>query len=161
MNNIYSFINLKMSKNDDNQDKEEIITQNSKGNNIDTIMNLKFDPENENQANNPDITTNKDTNIDGTMIALNADQSQKNMISKLNIQNKQEDKNDEKKNEKKAGFMQNTKSWFNKAWNNIKNYDYSKWNIFKGEEMEECLDAHGFPMKIPKKKHQPKPKDNK
>ena len=49
--------------------------------------------------------------------------------------------------------MQKTKTWIGKTWTNIKNYDYSKFNIFKKEEMEECLDAHGNPIKIPKKKH--------
>ena len=47
--------------------------------------------------------------------------------------------------------MQKTKTWIGKTWTNIKNYDYSKFNIFKKEEMEECLDAHGNPIKIPKK----------
>ena len=52
---------------------------------------------------------------------------------------------------KNLSFMQKTKTWIGKTWTNIKNYDYSKFNIFKKEEMEECLDAHGNPIKIPKK----------
>ena len=54
--------------------------------------------------------------------------------------------------------MQKTKTWFSKAWQNIKNYDYSKLNIFKGEEMVDCLDAHGFPLKIPKRVFEQKAK---
>ena len=35
-------------------------------------------------------------------------------------------------------------------WGNVKNYDYSKYNIFKKVEMEDCLDAHGNHIKRPK-----------
>ena len=111
-----------------------------------------------NNNNNDNLTLN-DIKIDDTdVIVLNNQIIDKNSsLKKLNETKKE----DNKVIEKKKGFFQNSKEWINKTWNNIKNYDYSKLNIFKGEEMEECLDAHGFPMKIPKKRHNQKPLNEK
>ena len=96
--------------------------------------------------------------IDKSVIALKNDDSQNiEILNKLNNENKEKEKNATKK----TSFMQNAKAWYRKTWNNIKNHDYSKLNIFKGEEMEECLDAHGFPMKIPKRRHNTKPEEQK
>ena len=124
-----------------------------------TILNLKMDNLNKNPPNNntQKEEENKDTNNDNTLETLHIEESKNYIINKLNT----EKKPDDKMTEKKQSLMQNTKSWISKTWNNIKNYDYSKWNIFKGEEMEECLDAHGFPIKIPKKRHNTKPEKDK
>ena len=152
-----------MSKN--NQDikneiniKENNSTENEQNNNIDTIINLKEDDNNKNPSIiNNDIESKQQLNLDNSLNQLKNDGFQNDTINRLNVKNPQTDK----MTEKKPSMMQNTKSWITKTWNNIKNYDYSKWNIFKGEEMEECLDAHGFPIKIPKKKHKPIPPKNK
>ena len=139
-------------KEDINRDKEEeTATQNNKEIMSETILNLKMDNLNKNPPNNntQKEEENKDTNNDNTLETLHIEESKNYIINKLNT----EKKPDDKMTEKKQSLMQNTKSWISKTWNNIKNYDYSKWNIFKGEEMEECLDAHGFPIKIPKKRH--------
>ena len=147
-------------KEDINRDKEEeTATQNNKEIMSETILNLKMDNLNKNPPNNntQKEEENKDTNNDNTLDTLHIEESKNYIINKLNT----EKKPDDKMTEKKQSLMQNTKSWISKTWNNIKNYDYSKWNIFKGEEMEECLDAHGFPIKIPKKRHNTKPEKDK
>ena len=151
-----------MSKNNEDikneiQLKEQNTNINNQDNNIDSIINLKIDNNNQNpKNNNNDIESNKEMNIDQSLNALKNERFENETISKLNVKNQP----DNKLTEKKQGIMQNTKSWISKTWSNIKNYDYSKWNIFKGEEMEEILDAHGFPMKIPKRRHnQNPPKD--
>ena len=147
-------------KEDINRDKEEeTATQNNKEIMSETILNLKMDNLNKNPPNNntQKEEENKDTNNDNTLETLHIEESKNYIINKLNT----EKKPDDKMTEKKQSLMQNTKSWISKTWNNIKNYDYSKWNIFKGEEMEECLDAHGFPIKIPKKRHNTKPEKDK
>ena len=151
----------------------ELKNPNQKDNNIEydsteTNTGLQIDIVNEitnqknkskNNNNNNDNLTINDIKIDDTdVIELNNQIIDKNSsLKKLNEPKKE----DNKVIEKKKGFFQSSKEWINKTWNNIKNYDYSKLNIFKGEEMEECLDAHGFPMKIPKKRHNQKPLNEK
>ena len=106
---------------------------------------------NENQIiENKDIKLKKKSLIDSSIIALNSTEQENEIIKELNNPKTSE----EKVPEKKQSFMQKTKSWLGKAWTDFKN---SKYNIFKGEEMEECLDAHGFPIKIPKRKHNQNP----
>ena len=106
---------------------------------------------NENQiTENKDIKLKKKSLIDSSIIALNSTEQENEIIKELNNPKTSE----EKVPEKKQSFMQKTKSWLGKAWTDFKN---SKYNIFKGEEMEECLDAHGFPIKIPKRKHNQNP----
>ena len=148
-----------MSKKNDIIKEEETATQNNKEIMSETILNLKMDNLNKNppNKNTQKEEENKDTNNDNTLETLHIEESKNYIINKLNT----EKKPDDKMTEKKQSLMQNTKSWISKTWNNIKNYDYSKWNIFKGEEMEECLDAHGFPIKIPKKRHNTKPEKDK
>ena len=152
-----------MSKNNQDIKNEINLNENNstpyeQNNNIDTIINLKEDEKEENPSNiNKDIESNQQLNLDHSLNQLKNDGFENDTINRLNVKNPQNDKI----TEKKPSMMQNTKSWISKTWNNIKNYDYSKLNIFKGEEMEECLDAHGFPIKIPKKKHKPIPPKNK
>ena len=99
---------------------------------------------------NKDTFEKKESTIDKSIIALIPNGNNNDIIKELNNPNKSE----HKITEKKQSFMQKTKSWLGKAWTNFKN---SRFNIFKGEEMEECLDAHGFPIKIPKRKHNQQP----
>ena len=139
----------------------ELKNTNQKDNKIEyddteTNMGLKIDIINEitNQKIKSENDKNKTTNNmkidDASIIKLNNQIFDKNSsLKKLNEPKKE----DNKVIGKKKGFFQSSKEWINKTWNNIKNYDYSKLNIFKGEEMEECLDAHGFPIKIPKRRN--------
>ena len=115
------------------------------------MSNQKKNGTNENQIiENKDIKLKKKSLIDSSIIALNSTEQENEIIKELNNPKTSE----EKVPEKKQSFMQKTKSWLGKAWTDFKN---SKYNIFKGEEMEECLDAHGFPIKIPKRKHNQNP----
>ena len=121
---------------------------------IESSLNLKINNEPENKNNNQNeldnninLKTQEDINPDKTMVPLNIiGEIENDTLNDLNIP---KIKNQEII-QNKPTLMQKTKTWFSKAWQNIKNYDYSKLNIFKGEEMVECLDAHGFPMQIPK-----------
>ena len=109
---------------------------------------------NQNQSKNNNVqNVDKPDNIDNTITVLNNEEDKNSTINNLNVSNK----NNDEKNTEKKGFFQNAKSWIGKTWQNIKNYDYSKLNIFKQEEMEEILDAHGFPMKVPKRKNKTNP----
>ena len=126
--------------------------------NMETITELQIDPEKLNamksiKAENKNTNINQEKPIDKSTIQLNVTNNQ--ILDNLN----NPIANEEKNNNKKSGFFSKTKSWLGKAWTNIKNYDYSKLNIFKGEEMEECLDAHGFPIKIPKRRHNQNPQN--
>ena len=148
-----------MSKKND-KEKDEIIKNEKEESNMETIINLKIDTEpNKNNLNDMEILKpGEGKMIDKSVIALKNDESHNiEILNKFNNENKEEVNNAKKK----TSFMQNAKAWFGKTWNNIKNYDYSKLNIFKGEEMEDCLDAHGFPMKIPKRRHYTKPEEQK
>ena len=121
---------------------------------VESRINLKtnIEPKNKNNNqneldNNINLKTQEDINPDKTMVPLNIiGEIENDTLNDLNIP---KNKNQEII-QNKPTLMQKTKTWFSKAWQNIKNYDYSKLNIFKGEEMVECLDAHGFPMQIPK-----------
>ena len=126
--------------------------------NMETITELQIDPEKLNamksiKAENKNTNINQEKPIDKSTILLNVTNNQ--ILDNLN----NPIANEEKNNNKKSGFFSKTKSWLGKTWTNIKNYDYSKLNIFKGEEMEECLDAHGFPIKIPKRRHNQNPQN--
>ena len=122
---------------------------------VESRINLKtnIEPKNKNNNqneldNNINLKTQEDINPDKTMVPLNIiGEIENDTLNDLNIP---KIKNQEII-QNKPTLMQKTKTWFSKAWQNIKNYDYSKLNIFKGEEMVECLDAHGFPMQIPKR----------
>ena len=127
--------------------------------NMETITELQIDPEKLNamksiKAENKNTNINQEKPIDKSTILLNVTNNQ--ILDNLNNPIANEENNN---NNKKSGFFSKTKSWLGKTWTNIKNYDYSKLNIFKGEEMEECLDAHGFPIKIPKRRHNQNPQN--
>ena len=57
--------------------------------------------------------------------------------------------------------MQRTKSWMSNMWTSVKKFDYGKYNIFKRTEMETILDAHGFPMRVPKRREEKKKEETK
>ena len=128
---------------------------------IESSLNLKINNEPENKNNNQNeldnninLKTQEDINPDKTIVPLNnIGETPNDTLNELNIS---KIKNQEII-QNKPSLMQKTKTWFSKAWKNIKNYDYSKLNIFKGEEMVDCLDAHGFPLKIPKRVFEQKP----
>ena len=94
-------------------------------------------------------TNIKNRNIDAsTLVLKNNDSIVNNNLSQLNTENPEIKKNEN--NNLNQSFMQRTKSWMSNMWNNVKNYDYGKYNIFKKTEMEDCLDAHGNHIQIPK-----------
>ena len=139
-----------MSKNKE-QSKEEEINEKIES---DTVTNFKIkdEPKINITKENNDIKQNEGQDKDTSTITFVPNGINNDIINNLN---------NPKKSEEKQSFMQKTKKWLGNAWTNFKN---SRFNIFKGEEMEDCLDAHGFPMKIPKRRHnqqQDKKEENK
>ena len=139
-----------MSRNKD-QSKEEEKTEQIDLNTIATFK-IKDEPKINITKENKDIKQNEGHDKDTSTITFVPNGINNDIINNLN---------NPKKSEEKQSFMQKTKKWLGNAWTNFKN---SRFNIFKGEEMEDCLDAHGFPMKIPKRRHnqqQDKKEENK
>ena len=139
-----------MSRNKD-QSKEEETNEKIES---DTVTNFKIkdEPKINITKENNDIKQNEGHDKDTSTITFVPNGINNDIINNLN---------NPKKSEEKQSFMQKTKKWLGNAWTNFKN---SRFNIFKGEEMEDCLDAHGFPMKIPKRRHnqqQDKKEENK
>ena len=143
--NLEETINGKEINNNQNIPEQK---DNNEGNEIKTSYEVP-----ENNINQKRNITNK--SLDISTLILNRDESQahnNNVLNQLNNENEQED-NKEKKEENKnpnQSFMQRTKSWMSNIWVNVKNYNYGKYNIFKKVEMEDCLDAHGNHIRIPK-----------
>ena len=139
-----------MSRNKEQSKKEEINEKIES----DTVTNFKIkdEPKINITKENNDIKQNEGHDKDTSTITFVPNGINNDIINNLN---------NPKKSEEKQSFMQKTKKWLGNAWTNFKN---SRFNIFKGEEMEDCLDAHGFPMKIPKRRHnqqQDKKEENK
>ena len=139
-----------MSRNKE-QSKEEEINEKIES---DTVTNFKIkdEPKINITKENNDIKQNEGQDKDTSTITFVPNGINNDIINNLN---------NPKKSEEKQSFMQKTKKWLGNAWTNFKN---SRFNIFKGEEMEDILDAHGFPMKIPKRRHtqqQDKKEENK
>ena len=139
-----------MSRNKDQSKKEEVNEKIES----DTVTNFKIkdEPKINITKENNDIKQNEGHDKDTSTITFVPNGINNDIINNLNKP---------KKSEEKQSFMQKTKKWLGNAWTNFKN---SRFNIFKGEEMEDCLDAHGFPMKIPKRRHnqqQDKKEENK
>ena len=133
------------------QSKEEEINEQIDLNTIATFK-IKDEPKINITKENNDIKQNEGHDKDTSTITFVPNGINNDIINNLN---------NPKKSEEKQSFMQKTKKWLGNAWTNFKN---SRFNIFKGEEMEDCLDAHGFPMKIPKRRHnqqQDKKEENK
>ena len=136
-----------MSRNKE-QSKEEEINEKIES---DTVTNFKIkdEPKINITKENNDIKQNEGHDKDTSTITFVPNGINNDIINNLN---------NPKKSEEKQSFMQKTKKWLGNAWTNFKN---SRFNIFKGEEMEDCLDAHGFPMKIPKRRHNTNPEEQK
>ena len=137
--------NIKFPEPKDNKEENEMKSTESNLKLDKDIENGKIEPNN-NIKNN---TINSRKNIDTSTLFLKNDESpENNALSNLN---KQDSNNKEKKENINQSFMQRTKSWMSNMWTNVKSYDYGKYNIFKKTEMEDCLDAHGNIIKIPKR----------
>ena len=137
--------NIKFPEPKDNKEENEMKSTENNLKLDKDIKNGKIEPNN-NIKNN---TINSRKNIDTSTLFLKNDESpENNALSNLN---KQDSNNKEKKENINQSFMQRTKSWMSNMWTNVKNYDYGKYNIFKKTEMEDCLDAHGNIIKIPKR----------
>ena len=137
--------NIKFPEPKDNKEENEMKSTENNLKLDKDIENGKIEPNN-NIKNN---TINSRKNIDTSTLFLKNDESpENNALSNLN---KQDSNNKEKKENINQSFMQRTKSWMSNMWTNVKNYDYGKYNIFKKTEMEDCLDAHGNIIKIPKR----------
>ena len=130
---------------EEKQEKEEI--QNTETNfKIEDDLE-KVEPKYQNINNN---IVNNNKNIDAsTLVLANKDYPENNIANQLNNQNSNGEIIKQKENLNQS-FMQRTKSWMSNMWTNVKNYDYGKYNIFKKTEMEDCFDAHGNHIKIPK-----------
>ena len=137
--------NIKFPEPKDNKEENEMKSTENNLKLDKDIENGKIEPNN-NIKNN---TINSRKNIDTSTLFLKNDESpENNALSNLN---KQDSNNKEKKENINQSFMQRTKSWMSNMWTNVKSYDYGKYNIFKKTEMEDCLDAHGNIIKIPKR----------
>ena len=137
--------NIKFPEPKDNKEENEMKSTENNLKLDKDIENGKIEPNN-NIKNN---TINSRKNIDtSTLFLKNYESPENNALSNLN---KQDSNNKEKKENINQSFMQRTKSWMSNMWTNVKNYDYGKYNIFKKTEMEDCLDAHGNIIKIPKR----------
>ena len=104
--------------------------------------------------------------IETSALSLMVDNDKKNNNILIQINDKDiqsNNKNDNNINPKstKRSFMQRTKTWMSNMWTSVKKFDYGKYNIFKRTEMETILDAHGFPMRVPKKREEKKKEEKK
>lgn len=99
---------------------------------------------------------NKNRIIDCSSLILNNDSPENNNGLNPHKTQNENTNNNNQNNKNNPSLMQRTKSWMTNMWANVKNYNYGKFNIFKRTEMEDCLDAHGFPIRIPKKRKEEK-----
>ena len=153
----------------DIEKKEEKTENGTEINFISTVSNLKIEDmketiENEKEEKEekidveekkPDKINEKneknDINIDKSALALKQDEKN-DIISNINKEKEPEPENEVKPQPSKMKrYYQATKNFFYNSWKKVRNYDYSRYNVFKKEEMVECLDAHGFPMRLPKR----------
>ena len=153
----------------DIEKKEEETENGTEINFISTVSNLKIEDmkekiENEKEEKEekidveekkPDKINEKneknDINIDKSALALKQDEKN-DIVSNLNKEKEPEPENEVKPQPSKMKrYYQATKNFFYNSWKKVRNYDYSRYNVFKKEEMVECLDAHGFPMRLPKR----------
>ena len=153
----------------DIEKKEEKTENGTEINFIGTVSNLKIEDmkeKNENEKEEkeekidveekkPDKINEKneknDINIDKSALALKQDEKN-DIVSNLNKEKEPEPEKEVKPQPSKMKrYYQATKNFFYNSWKKVRNYDYSRYNVFKKEEMVECLDAHGFPMRLPKR----------
>ncbi len=153
----------------DIEKKEEKTENGTEINFISTVSNLKIEDmkekiENEKEEKEekidveekkPDKINEKneknDINIDKSALALKQDEKN-DIISNLNKEKEPEPEKEVKPQPSKMKrYYQATKNFFYNSWKKVRNYNYSRYNVFKKEEMVECLDAHGFTMRLPKR----------
>ena len=153
----------------DIEKKQEKTENGTEINFISTVSNLKIEDmkekiENEKEEKEekidveekkPDKINEKneknDINIDKSALALKQDEKN-DIINNLNKEKEPEPEKEVKPQPSKMKrYYQATKNFFYNSWKKVRNYDYSRYNVFKKEEMVECLDAHGFPMRLPKR----------
>ena len=153
----------------DIEKKQEKTENGTEINFISTVSNLKIEDmkekiENEKEEKEekidveekkPDKINEKneknDINIDKSALALKQDEKN-DIISNINKEKEPEPEKEVKPQPSKMKrYYQATKNFFYNSWKKVRNYDYSRYNVFKKEEMVECLDAHGFPMRLPKR----------
>ena len=143
-----------------NEQKNEISKHSQEKSDIKSLIVISQAENNNNiePKNSNIMELNKNVPVDASTLVLKKEDEihdNNNTLNQLNIE-KGKNKNVGKENENKnikQNFIQRTKSWMSNMWTNVKNYDYGKFNIFKKTEMEDCLDAHGNPMRIPKRKN--------
>ena len=137
----------KNSQPEDNNDNDND-NDNNKYSTTEANLNIKPNlKEKDENTNNKNIKKGKNNIDNSTLILFDKNSQEKNDgLNQLNNQVEQ-NKNTDTNNQ---SFIQRTKSWMSNMWVNIKNYNYGKYNIFKRTEMEDCLDAHGNHIKIPK-----------
>ena len=137
----------KNSQPEDNNDNDND-NDNNKYSTTEANLNIKPNlKEKDENTNNKNIKKGKNNIDNSTLILFDKKSQEKNdALNQLNNQVEQ-NKNTDTNNQ---SFIQRTKSWMSNMWVNIKNYNYGKYNIFKRAEMEDCLDAHGNHIKIPK-----------
>ena len=137
----------KNSQPEDNNDNDND-NDNNKYSTTEANLNIKPNlKEKDENTNNKNIKKGKNNIDNSTLILFDKKSQEKNdALNQLNNQVEQ-NKNTDTNNQ---SFIQRTKSWMSNMWVNIKNYNYGKYNIFKRTEMEDCLDAHGNHIKIPK-----------
>ena len=135
----------KNSQPEDNNDNDN---DNNKYSTTEANLNIKPNlKEKDENTKNKNIKKGKNNIDNSTLILFDKNSQEKNeALNQLNNQVEQ-NKNTDTNNQ---SFIQRTKSWMSNMWVNIKNYNYGKYNIFKRTEMEDCLDAHGNHIKIPK-----------
>ena len=153
----------------DIEKKEEKTENGTEINFISTVSNLKIEDmkekiesEKEEKEEKIDVEEKKpdkinekneknDINIDKSALALKQDEKN-DIINNLNKEKEPEPEKEVKPQPSKMKrYYQATKNFFYNSWKKVRNYDYSRYNVFKKEEMVECLDAHGFPMRLPKR----------
>ena len=126
---------------------------------ISTLTDLKiniFIKDNKEEDNNVIENSKNKKNSAGlqnsTLILINEkDQKNGDILKQLNNNDTQSNNTNNTNNSTgNRSFMQRTKTWMSNMWSNVKNY--TKYNIFQMTEMEDILDAHGNPMRVPKKR---------
>ena len=139
---------IKNDKEKNSQPEDNNDNDNNKYSTTEANLNIKPNlKEKDENTNNKNIKKGKNNIDNSTLILFDKKSQEKNdALNQLNNQVEQ-NKNTDTNNQ---SFIQRTKSWMSNMWVNIKNYNYGKYNIFKRAEMEDCLDAHGNHIKIPK-----------
>ena len=163
---------VKFQEQDNKEENEVQLTQANFLLDFENQTKLQFtkkDSKNDNKIHNNNIDCSalvlKESQSPENNNIINLRESQNENLNNnndLNLQNSQNENSSYKNNQNKENkninqsFMQRTKSWMSNMWAKVKKYNYGKYNIFKRTEMEDCLDAHGNHIRIPKKREDKK-----